>query len=102
MEQIHLPSSYRGIIDSINELINDGNKALCKPNEDGIIQPVKFVDELVDLYGEVKYTLGKIEDKVHQLQNNNSESLCKYESAISTLKELEIELSSEIKGFGRK
>ncbi len=101
MEEMHLPSSYRGIINDINKLIAEGNKALGKPDEVGTIRPVIFVDELVELYKEVVMTLGEIKGKVMQLEKNNSKNLDKYEIAIDKLKSLEEELSFKLKKIGR-
>ena len=96
-----MPGHYKGMLDEINQLIEDGNKALGNPDKNGCVNALIFHDELLDFYGLVANKKGEIKDRIEQLKNNNSRALGKYEKALILLDKLYDDLHLRLKEWNQ-
>ena len=92
----NMPGHYKGIINQINGLIEEGNKALGHPDKYSCVQALIFKEELLELHGRVAFKQGEINDRIVQLQNTNPKAYQKYEAALKLLGNLYKELNQKI------
>ncbi len=93
------PTEFRGKITECNSIINEANVALGKPDENGRIQPVIFVDD----YRKLEYIISEKINEIERLMNNVEDiNKQKYQDAIDKLTEVREEVSDARDNFFRR
>lgn len=84
------PSEFRGKIAECNSMIDEANATLGKPDENGKIRPVIFIDD----YRKLEYAISERINEIRWLVNNVEDSKKPiYQNAIDRLTEVRKEVS---------
>ncbi len=93
------PTEFRGKIAECNSIINEANATLGKPDENGRIKPVIFVDDFRNLEYTISGKINEIELLMNNVENSNKK---KYQDAIKKLTEVREEISDARDNFFRR
>lgn len=84
------PSEFRGKIAECNSMIDEANATLGKPDENGKIRPVVFIDD----YRDLEYAISEKISEIRLLMNNVEDSKKPiYQNAIDRLTDVRKEVS---------